>query len=163
MITRTITTTTTENKYYDLKNDTVVNSYYYFIGEENPRYEKDGFVYLKETQRVTDTSKYQLNEDVYITNAVSFDEKIKGRKYMVRTFKDTMVTALYFDVEKMETVESTITMKGEKTIEEANAILSKGKYEGTRKYLKVLDCIYMENAFYLEDEKFLKLATKVEA
>ena len=161
MITRTITTTTTENKYYDLKNDTVVNHYYSFIGEENPRYEKDGFVYLKETQRVTDTSKYELDESVYIMNAVTFNERIKGRKYMVRTFKDTIVTALYFDVEKMETVEITITMKGEKTVEEANAILSKGKYEGTRKYLKVLNCTYMENAFYLEDEKFLELAEKV--
>lgn len=162
MITRTVTVTTTENKYYDLKNDTVVNSYYSFIGEENPKYNKEGFVYLKETMRKTDTSKYVMEDSTYILNAVSSDERVKGRKYMVRTFKDTIVKALYFDVDSMTTVEDCITMKGEKSENEANIILSKARYEGSRKYLKVIDCRYMETQFYLEEDKFIELAEKEE-
>lgn len=162
MITKTTTITTTENKYFNLITDEVETRVYSFIGGENPRYNVENMKYLKETNRTTETAKYALDENVFIVNAVTSENRIKGRKYMVRTFKDTLVNCLYFDIDKMETVENVITLKGDKTLEESTDIMNKGKYNGSLKFLKVLSVSYMENAFYLEETRFLELAEKVE-
>lgn len=121
---------------------------------------KDNEKLLKVTGLQNEEKKYSMDESSFIIHSVL--EKRKGVRYVNRTLHDTIAKCLYFDVDSMTTIEDEIKFKGEWTVDEVSMKMNKGKYEGSRKFLKVLEVSNYDTMFSVSEADFRKYGEIIE-
>lgn len=158
MITATLKSTSATIYYFDLKAMTVKTRFSNLDGEATEKDFEKKFVaideekFLKADNIVYNEARYAMTESDFIK--YSTNNKIKGVRYVNRTLHDTIAKCLYFDLDTMGTIEEEIQFKGELSIEEVNAKMSKGKYEGSLKFLKVLSVRNFDTMFSVSELDF---------
>lgn len=110
--------------------------------------------FLKVTGVENKSVKYEMSEEKFMAlGTVDYD---RSERMVTRTIKSTIIKSLYFDLDSMATVEDELLVTGkELDIASATEIMNKGKYNGSRKFLKVLDCYVTTLNYGMTEKNFM--------
>lgn len=164
MVTRTITTTFINYLYFDLE---AMKTDEGMIAETGKK------LTIEEAEKAMSKRNIGDNKKFLKVTGVSYDEDLYGvseedfmyygsttydrtERMVTRTIKSTVIKSLYFDLDTMGTVYDDFIITGkELSLEEAEKVMNKGKYEGSRKFLKVVD-VHTTFTNYGMTESFFK-------
>ena len=171
MITRTINSTAINYLLFNLNNMTVETDTRFVTGKEltveqatdimNKVNLSDNEKFLKVNKVSTTSVKYGMDEETFMVYGSSdYDRSVR---MVTRTIKSTIITALYFDLDTMQTVTDDILITGkELTVEQATDIMNKGSYNGSRKFLKVTGISVSTINYGMPETEFIRRAKVIE-
>ena len=83
-------------------------------------------------------------------------------RMITRTVTTNIIESLYFDLEKMDTVIDKFVVTGEELdTTKAQELLNKSKFEGSRKFLKVIKVDHDTQLYGMPETEFIRLAKKI--